>query len=196
MTRSCGCIAAVMLVALMGCGAPAPVEEPAAQEPLSPEQRPSIHDGMTMQGIDLYMHKRVRREGMADKPEVWVRAERLAIGENNTYHFENARAVIYGRDESEEVVIEAARGGFEQDVRAVLEGDVRLTAGTLRMMLRDVEWTRPEDGTAGMARSDNPVIIDDPDLQLNAAGLRLYPDTQEFVLNEVSGVIRFVEKIL
>ncbi|HDP34470.1 MAG TPA: hypothetical protein ENN29_05105 [Candidatus Hydrogenedentes bacterium] len=189
---------AIMLsvfAALAGCGGPAP--QPAPEEPETiVAQRKDVDDAMTMQGIDLYMHKSAPREGVSGKPELWVRAESLTIGDDNTYYFENARAVIYGKEDTEEVIIEAQRGGFEQDARAALEGNVRMTAGTLRMLLSDIEWTRPDDGTLGAARSDSPVIIDDPDLQLNAASLRLYPDTREFELTEVSGVVRFGGKLI
>jgi LPS export ABC transporter protein LptC len=127
---------------------------------------------------------------------LWVRAESLTVGDGNTYHFENARAVLYGQEEAEEVVIVAKRGSFEQDASAVLEGDVTLTAGTLHMLLTDIKWMRPEDGTTGAAFSDKPVVIDDPDLQLNASGMRLHPDTQQFELDNVSGVVRFGGKLL
>ncbi len=190
---------ALVVLLIVGCGRPASepgreaVERP---EPASPVAEQSGLDAMTMQGIDLYMHRSAPREGVPGRPELWVRADSLTIGERNTYLFENARAVIYGRDDTEEVIIQALRGDFEQDARAILEGDVHLTAGTLQMRLSDIEWTRPDDGSVGAAHSDSPVIIDDPDLQLNAAGLRLYPDTREFELTDVSGVVRFVERTL
>jgi len=59
------------------------------------------------------------------------------------------------------------------------------------MLLSDIHWQRGDETTAGMASTDNPVIIDDPELQLNASGLRLYPDERHFELVNVSGVIRF-----
>lgn len=181
---------------LLGCSSPAPPPVAEPQEASTQSQEPEKSEAMTMQGIDLYMHRPGAGEENSQKPELWVRAESLTIGEGNTYHFANARAVIYSREEAEEVVIEAKRGSFEQDARAVLEGDVTLTAGTLRMVLSDIQWVRPEDGTAGVAVSDRPVVIDDPDLQLKALSLRLYPDSQQFELSNVSGMVRFGGKLL
>lgn len=182
------------LMVLWGCGAPAPAPAPAEQASETTAQ--TDDDAMTMQGIDLYMHKQATHEGISGKPELWVHAESLTVGEENTYHFENARAVIYGQEEAEEVVIEAKRGSFQQETSATLQDEVRMTAGTLHMILSDILWIRPDDGTVGTAFSDSPVIIDDPDLQLHASSLRLYPDTQQFELNDVSGVVRFGGKLL
>lgn len=177
-----------------GCGRPS-TPAPAAPETAGDVSVAAPDDTdpgpMVMRGIDLYMHRKTAPEGVAGMPELWVRAEQFSIQDARAYHFENARAVIYGAADHEEIVIEAERGSFEQDRRALLEGDIRLTAGTLRMHLRDIEWARPEADTLGMAHSDSPVIIDDPELQLNATGLRLFPDTQTFELDNVSGVLRF-----
>lgn len=181
-------------VIVVGCSNPAPPSVSDKEEGES--SKPKESDAMTMQGIDLYMHKPVSGGQKSGKPELWVRAESLNIGDGNTYYFENARAVIYGQEESEEVVIEAKRGSFEQDARAVLEGDVVLDAGTLHMLLTDIQWTRPEDGGTGAAYSENPVVIDDPELQLKASNLRLYPDTQQFELDNVTGMVRFGGKLL
>jgi len=187
-------IALLPFLIMLGCAEPAPVAEPetkTSEEAVQPSE-----DAMTMQGIDLYMHKRATSEGVSGKPELWIHAESLTIGDANTYHFENARAVIYGQEDVEEVVIEANRGSFQQDSNAVLEDEVKMTAGTLRMILSDIQWIRPEDESTGAAFSDSPVVIDDPDLQLKASGLRLYPDTQQFELNNVSGMVRFGGKLL
>jgi len=181
---------------LLGCSSPAPSPAPEPQEAATQSQEPEKSESMTMQGIDLYMHRPGIGQENSQKPELWVRAESLTIGEGNTYHFENARAVLYGQEEAEEVVIEAKRGSFEQDARALLEGDVTLTAGTLHMVLSDIQWVRPEDGTTGVAVSDRPVVIDDPELQLKALSLRLYPDSQQFELSNVSGMVRFGGKLL
>ncbi len=187
-------IVMLLLALAFGCERPAPQPEP--DMPPTPPTVEDAADGITMSGIDLYMHRSEAREGMPVKPELWVQADSLTMGENNNYVFENARAVIYGADDIEEIVIQATRGDFEQDTRAILEGDVHLTAGTLHMRLSDIEWRRPENEGTGAAYSDNPVIIDDPDLQLNARGLRLYPDERVFELTNVSGVVRFGEKLL
>jgi LPS export ABC transporter protein LptC len=142
------------------------------------------------------MHRRSHAEGVADKPEMWVHADAFTIDDAQSYRFENAQAVIYSRADREEIKIEANQGHFNQEKGAKLDGDVKLEAGTLRMRVSNIEWNHPADGTTGMAFTESPVIIDDPDLQLSAAKLRLYPDSQEFELIEVSGVVRFGKELL
>ncbi|MCK5862220.1 MAG: LPS export ABC transporter periplasmic protein LptC [Candidatus Hydrogenedentes bacterium] len=188
------CIVLSLLLVLLGCAVPEPLSENKEETPETTAAANS--NAMTMQGIDLYMHRGDTSEDISGKPELWVRAESLTVGDGNTYHFETARAVIYGQEDVEEVIIVAKRGTFEQDSRAVLEGDVTLTAGTLHMILEDIQWMRPEDGTTGIVFSDKPVVIDDPDLQLNSSNLRLHPDTQQFELDDVSGVLRFGKTLL
>ncbi len=150
---------------------------------------------MQMKGINLYMHRGVPVDGAPGKPELWVQAESFSVEDNQIYSFEKAHAVIYTR-EQEEIKLEAQRGRFEQDKSAVLQGEVRLNAGALTMLLSDIHWQHGGERDAGMASTDNPVIIDDADLQLNAAGLRLYPDTRLFELVNVSGVIRFGKELI
>lgn len=202
MNRICLVLILVSLAAI-SCRAPAPdaqqVTEPVpeaekASAPVS-ETTPPAEDAMQMKGIDLYMHRRMPQDGVPGKPELWVKADSFSIEDSQTYVFENAHAVIYGRDE-EEIRLEAQRGWFEQDKSAQLEGAVRLAAGTLKMFLQDIQWHRSEEAGGGVVQSDNPVIIDDPDLQLNAAGLLLYPDTSVFELTDVSGVVRFGKELL
>ncbi len=187
-------IAATMIVA--GCRVQGPAEEGLVSTGDGDSSPAEQDDAMVMRGIDLYMHRKNAPEGVAGKPELWVRADSFSITDARAYEFENARAIIYGDGLQEDIVIEANRGSFEQDRRALLEGDVRMTAGTLRMQLRDIEWVRPEEDSPGVAQSDSPVIIDDPELQLNAAALRLYPDERLFELDDVSGVVRFDMKLL
>ena len=177
----------------VACRGPAPPPPVPAEEP---EAGPvAAEDAMQMTGINLYMHRRIPLDGAPGKPELWVRADSFSIEDQQTYSFENASAVIYGREE--EITLEAQRGQFEQDKSAVLEGEVRLAAGTLRMLLTDIQWHRgDEEEAGGVVETGNPVIIDDPDLQLNAAGMRLYPDTRVYELTEVSGVVRFGKELM
>ena len=145
-----------------------------------------------MSEINLYMHRSKQMEGVAQKPEFWVHATAFTMQGQNAYAFQNARAVVYSDEEGrEDVVIDAMRGTFEQDRRAVLQDDVRVKAGTLLLNLSDITWEKPEDGSPGVARSDNHVTINDPSLQLEAASLRLYPDSKLFELTAVTGTVRF-----
>ena len=182
------------LAAAAGCSKPAPPPagpEPApAAQPADPYAQPG--NALQMSEINLYMHRSNQMEGVAQKPEFWVHANSFTMQGQNTYAFQNARAVVYGEQEGrEEVVIDAKRGTFEQDRRAVLEDDVRVKAGTLLLSLGDITWEKPADGSPGVARSDSRVKVDDPSLQLEAASLRLYPDSKLFELTEVTGTVRF-----
>ena len=142
-----------------------------------------------MKGINLYMHRPASADTATGKPELWISADSFSVQEEQIYSFEKAHAVIYSKDD-QEITLDAAQGIFEQDKSARLEGEVRMVAGSLKIMLHDIEWSR-EEGTQGTAKTDRSVIIDDPDLQLNAAGMRLYPDERVFELTDVSGVVRF-----
>lgn len=192
------------VVSAVSCSNPARQQPPAVEEPdplkdrpvaSSPEASALEKESMQMTGINLYMHRRVPIDGAPGRPELWVQADAFSVEDSQTYSFEDAHAVIYTRD-AEEIMLEAQRGRFEQDKMALLEGKVRLAAGTLKMLLSDIHWQREGADTTGIARTDNPVIIDDPELQLNAAGMRLYPDDQIFELVNVSGVIRFGKEML
>lgn len=190
----------LIFLAVSACRGPAP--SPASMdvegEPVAAAAAPepaSDTEAMQMKGINLYMHRRVSVDGAPGKPELWVRADSFSIEEGQTYTFDKAHAVIYSRDDGE-ITLDANRGRFEQDKSAVLEGDVRLVAGNLKMILNDIQWQRGEEDASGTAVTNSPVIIDDPDLQLNAAGMQLYPDTRTFELENVSGVVRFGKEIM
>ena len=190
----------IVALAAVSCSRPAPqpvAPAPAPGEDNTPAAQTATAktDAMEMKGINLYMHRRVPVDGAPGKPELWVRADSFSIEGDQAYNFEKAHAIIYTRD-GEEITMEANHGRFEQDKNAVLEGEVRVTAGTLKMLLSDIRWQRGEEDAAGTAETDNPVVIDDPDLQLNAAGMRLYPDTHVFELTNVSGVVRLGKELL
>ena len=188
----------LICLAFSSCRKPVPDASPPPLEDNTGAVAPSPTsnlESMEMKGINLYMHRRVTAEGASGKPELWVRADSFSIEEGQVYTFEGAHAVIYTRDDGE-ITVDANRGRFEQDKSAVLEGEVRLVAGTLKMILNDIQWQRGEEDTGGMALTDNPVIIDDPDLQLNAADMRLHPDTRVFELGNVSGVVRFGKELM
>ena len=73
----------------------------------------------------------------------------------------------------------------------MLEEGVVVRAGTMTLNLSSVVWERPEEGAPGEARSDGPVSVDDPKFKLEAHGLRLYPDSKAFELDNVTGFITF-----
>ena len=187
----------LVMAALAGCSKP-PAAPPRPEAPAAPESK-TLSDpyaqpdnALQMSEINLYMHRSKQMEGVAQKPEFWVHATAFTMQGQNAYSFKNARAVVYSGEEGrEDVVIDAKRGTFEQDRRAVLEDDVRVKAGTLLLNLSDITWEKPEDGSPGVARSDNHVSVNDPSLQLEAAALRLYPDSKLFELTKATGTVRF-----
>ena len=99
--------------------------------------------------------------------------------------FEDAKAVIFS-DEGEETHVEAARGELDQNSdRAVLSQGVNLRVGDLEVRLEDLEWLNEER----VAQSARPVHLVDGETVLDAAAMRLYPDDDMFVLQDVEGVI-------
>ena len=184
------------LAVLAGCSKPASPpapEAPPANAPKAPADPYAQPDNaLQMSEINLYMHRSKQMEGVAQKPEFWVHATAFTMQGQNAYAFQNARAVVYSEQEGhEDVIIDAKRGTFEQDRRAVLQDDVHVKAGTLQIILRDITWEKPEDGSPGVAHSDNHVSINDPSLQLEAGSLRLYPDSKLFELTGATGTVRF-----
>ena len=198
MNRLCLMLPAVLAV-VAGCSrptpAPAPPETPAQEAQKSTADTDAYaqpDNALQMSGIDLYMHRSRQVEGVAQKPEFWVHAEAFTMQGQNAYAFQNARAVVYSEEAGhEDVSIDARRGTFEQDRRAVLQDDVQVKAGELHMRGGDITWEKPEDGSPGVAKSDNHVSVDSPSLQLEAASLRLYPDSKLFELTAATGTVRF-----
>ncbi len=193
------------LAVLAGCSKQAGT--PAAPEPavIPPPNAPQVpadtyaqpDNALQMSEINLYMHRSRQMEGVAQKPEFWVHAMSFTMQGQNAYAFQNARAVVYSEQEGrEDVVIDAKRGTFEQDRRAVLQDEVKVKAGALLLNLGDITWEKPEDGSPGVARSDNHVTVNDPSLQLEASSLRLYPDSKLFELTGVTGTVRFGKESL
>ncbi len=191
--RSLSVLLFPVLCLTAGCGTPKPaVPEIQAENPTAEAAENALQNAdITMEGINLYMHRPDNHEGVPSRPELWVQAESFSIGDDKVYAFKEAAAVLYGKDETEEIRLHANQGIFKQDHFAKMDGDIRMTAGAMKIFLLDLQWDRSEEDAAGVVHSDQPVIIDDPDLQLNASSLRLVPDTKIFEMDNVSGVVRF-----
>ncbi len=147
----------------------------------------------TMRGIDLYIHGAEATAGTAERPLFWVHAETFSVHEeDDTWDFEDARAVVYPEDKNgDPVIFDAARGRFEQDRGARLEGGVTGHIGPLTMELEEVTWEKADGEGRGTAWTDHPVVLDDPNMHLEAQSMRLEPDTKAFTLTHVTGEIRF-----
>lgn len=148
---------------------------------------------MTMESINLYLHEAAPSPGVAARPTFSVHAEQFTLLDNAVWSFEDARAVIYGAGPQEgEITLEAARGRFEEDRGALLEGGVRAYVAELLMELSDIEWVNPQnEEEEGVARSGHAVRVSSPALNLSASSLRLYPERKVFFLTDVSGLVRF-----
>lgn len=141
---------------------------------------------VTMSGINLYLHDTRPTGDAPQKPTFWVRAETFALLEENTWSFEKAYAVAYGRDEgAQDIHFEAASGEFKEQERAVLRGGVKAHIGTMTLELEDVEWRNADR----MAHTERPVHMLDGTTDLMASALRMYPDEERLFLTDVSGFI-------
>jgi hypothetical protein len=106
--------------------------------------------------------------------------------EDNVWAFEKARAIIYGREEGDDVVMEAGRGRFQESKMALLTGGVDVRIGKMRVTLSDIEWLNDER----VARSDNPLTMTSEDMHIEASSLKLYPDRKELVLTNAKGILQ------
>lgn len=150
-------------------------------------------DLMVMSGVDLFLHDTRPTQGRKQKPTFWVHADKFSQYEyeESVWVLEDARAVVYGESEEEAIVLEARKGRFEQDKGAYLKDSVTARIGTMTMHLQDIEWINPQEDVPGRAFTLQPVVVDGPQLQLEAASLEIFPDTKEFELMDVAGLVRF-----
>jgi LPS export ABC transporter protein LptC len=174
-------IFAATLAVLAGCGPPLPAPE-AERGPSTPEQAAEA----TMQNMTLRLYGAEGGDA-SGKPAFWVQAEQSTLLEEGVWAFENARAIIYGR-EGNETLLEAAHGQVDQREgreTALLDENVSLRAGDMTMQLQELEWINAER----MARSDAPVTMEGQGSAITASALRYYPDEQRMVLKEVRGTL-------
>jgi len=189
MTARGGVYCAILAIVAFGCGQ--------GIAPPSPETAtPAVGrtDGaVSMSGINLFLHDARPTAGAARKPTFWVHAEYFTMLDDQVWSFENAQAAIYGRTpEEKQITLEAARGRFQEDSGALLDGGVTAYVGEMTLDLADIEWINPrQEGEEGIARSDSPLRVSSNKLQLRASSLRLYPESDKFVLTNVSGLVRF-----
>jgi len=196
------CALACLFTLLAGCGSRN--ETPSTKaEGSRPDQETAARAlgaaagaGMEMTGIDLYVHRKNPLTGVPQFPKLWIHADRFSLRDSQTYAFESARAVVYGDQEDDRVIVmEAGKGIFEQDRRAELSGGVVVTAGSLELKTDAATWEQQETPESEQVRVDTPVTIDDPRLVLVAGSARLYPEQKVFELQDARGTIRFGEGI-
>lgn len=189
-SRRIATAALIGTLALTACGGPesAPTPAPPPTDPSTAEPE----DLLTMRGIDLYLHDDSVTGSEARRPNFWVHAERFTMNEEDIWAFEDARAVVYHEDsEAEDIVFEAERGTFEENTRAYMSGAVKAYMGGMVLELADIEWLNGDADTPSYAHSDSALRVNDPNMQLNASGIRIHPEDRRFEMTDVSGMMRF-----
>ncbi len=192
MKRWAGFIGILSFVAA-GCGQGGPL--PATSPPPEVEGMATAAEADTirMNDINLYLHDTRTTTSAAHKPTFWLHADTFSVLDEQVWAIEDARAVVYNRQtNAEEMVLEGKRGRFEQNVGAYLKDGVKAYLGDTVIYLEDMEWVHPQDETTkGVAFTDHPLKVENPKIKLQADSLRLYPDTKEFEMTDVSGVVYF-----
>ncbi|MCC6143982.1 MAG: LPS export ABC transporter periplasmic protein LptC [Candidatus Hydrogenedentes bacterium] len=185
-------IAVAGVLALAACGKSIAPQPPSQEdEPVSASMAEEPEDLLKMTDINLYLHDPRPTDGAPRKPTLWIRADDFTVAEGDLWRFHNAQATIYGENEADSIRLEADQGVFEEDVKATLTGAVRAQVGDMHMQMQDIEYTNPQEETPAMARTDGPVTVASPTLDLKASSMRFYPDSKTYELTDVSGTIAF-----
>lgn len=187
------------VVVLSGCGGGSPATPPPASPEAETAPAATPDNTMDMTNIEMHLWRSSDAPGQDQKPLLSIRAERVTgsmDGSGAELSFEGAQAVRpQQKPEDSQIHFEAARGTFQENKRAVLKDGVQAQIDDMSISLEEITWEiAPEEGAeggTGMAFSDKPLKIISPTQNLEAARLRLYPDTNTMELYEVSGVITF-----
>ncbi len=145
-----------------------------------------------MTGMDLYMYDYAETGTGLRNPNLWVHAAESSLAEDKTWTLKDAHAVVY-RDKEEDLLFDAARGHFdEKQGIAWLEGEVKVSAGTLNLELAEIEWVNEES----IARSSSVVTLKDEGTVLEASSLNLNPDNGVITLTDVTGRLSLEQRSL
>lgn len=189
-------IAGVVFAA--GCGgtaAPSAPPSAASNVAPAPETKPEL-PAMTAQdalagleaevsGMDLYMHDIAPTGDTRRKPTLWVHASKGSLDADKSWVLADARAIIY-RDQDADIALESTAGRFDESKKiAVLEGGVRVSAGTLRMQTESVRY----DNSLRYVETLAPVELADGTTVLTAEKASLEPDEGHVTLTNVSGTL-------
>ena len=158
----------------------------------APEGEGSDVSTLTMQGIKLYLYEASPAVGVAQKPVFEVSADVFRQVEEKVWRFENAHAIVNPEGPEEDAfILDAAAGELREEESAYLSGGVTGSLGTMTLEFEDLVWENGTEERPSVARSDHPVSIQDPAMELDATSIRLYPDTKRLELENVSGHLRF-----
>lgn len=186
-------------VMLAGCGGGSPATPPPASPEAETAPAATPDNAMDMTNIEMHLWRSSDAPGQDQKPLLSIRAARVTGNMDESgaeLSFEGAQAVRPQQNpEDSQIHFEAARGTFLENQRAVLKDGVKAQIDDMAITLEEITWEiAPEggaEGGTGMAFSDKPLKIMSPTQNLEAARLRLYPDTNTMELYDVTGVITF-----
>lgn len=181
----------MLALAAAACGdrtpAPPPSPEPAAE---APAENDAVMRGRT----SLYLYDAADAGGSTGKPRFEVKDVLVELDAEGAWSFQDAQAVIYGRDGSE-AHLKAGSGSLQEAgadasgeqtlERAHLTGGVTMEAGGKTIELEDIEWLNAE----GVARSAKPVVLRDANSEVAASSLEYYPDTNVLLLTDARGTV-------
>jgi hypothetical protein len=183
---------ALGLTACSGSVTPEAPVAPGAPEGESTEGAAEGEATLTMQGIKLYLYDASPAVGVEQKPAFEVSADVFRQVEEKVWTFENAHAVVNPEGPEEDAfVFDAAAGELREEESAYLKGGVTGSVGTMQLSFEDLVWQNGTVDQPSLARSDNPVSIKDPAMELEASSIRLYPDSKRLELRDVSGFLTF-----
>jgi hypothetical protein len=177
----------LLIISLVACREASILDAPKARQ--NGDLPSETSAAMVMSEIEFYLYSTKASGDLAVKPNFRLRAASGQLDELNVYSFKDARAVIFNDKDNRDIHLQAQRGLFNKDKKAYLEDDVHVQVGEMNIDLEEVIWENPAQDTEGVARSNGPVHIDAPYLQLDAASLRLYPDTEKWEVTEMKATI-------
>ena len=186
----CSCV----MCCLISCDAPPDLDEIAELQENGdpPDTSPRRTDVISMTGIRLYLHDTAPTAGRARKPRFMVEADTSSMESDNSWSFEEARAVLYNAEtEEEDIVFQAGEGRFIENREAYLGGGVEADAGSVTIRMTDIVYENLETAEGIVAYTEHPVSIDSPDLELDAAKMQIHTDSRTMEFQQVSGWIRF-----
>lgn len=162
----------------------------AADSQAKPAKSDAAAIKMEGEGINLWMSSSHPTFGQPEDPTFWVHAERgQLLDEPRIWSLEQTRAVIY-RNPEEDLVLVARTGTFDEENKsAQLDGDVRVTSGSMVADLANIQW----DNAAGVAHSEALATLDDGVNRLVGRAVALYAQEGRFELGEGSAQIQLAQ---
>lgn len=184
----------LFLICLIPClcqcgGGPSTPSKQAPEDTETTAEKESAPILVEAVGMDIRLWGDTRGTGGSRVgPTFWVHAEKGYLDEATGQSvLEGVRAVVY-RDNAENLTITAPAGMADENRKvASMSGGVTVEAGTSQIMTAEIEW----DDESGIAESTGDVLMQDGDTRLDAEGLTLYADENEFELLDVRGRFDF-----